>query len=379
MAKQFKLLICTSEYYPKGSGIANVVYNVEQELKKNGIKVDVCSTTGNIKCGSMNLIYKYGGIGLIHFWLKAKKIIRKNQSKYDAIWLHNPLIPNYFSSKKTLITTHTTYKEMFEYIKKQKVWKLYPYYALMIAYEKFCYKSIRKKEFTVTSNKTIEELKNLKVEGKITIVPNGAVTDPNLSAEKRNNAKNALIKKYSIKKSHKIFIYAGRLDYQKNIFGMADTFAELKKYNKNLTLLVVGDGSLREEFIKYIKEKNIKDVILAGQISYEQLMEHYRGSDYFIMASFYEGFPLTLLEGTSTGLIPFLSKIPIFEDFMKTVKIGEIVDFEKPSRAAKKIRDYLKQPHKQQHEELIKTLDKNYSWKKISSTYKKLIEEKNEF
>lgn len=36
-----KLLICVSEYYPYGSGIANVAYNVVEQLKKRGVDCTV--------------------------------------------------------------------------------------------------------------------------------------------------------------------------------------------------------------------------------------------------------------------------------------------------------------------------------------------------
>ena len=58
-----KILICTSEYYPQGSGIANVAYNVVEKLKKKGITCEVCSPVGpDIKLGSE---IKYGRLSLL--------------------------------------------------------------------------------------------------------------------------------------------------------------------------------------------------------------------------------------------------------------------------------------------------------------------------
>jgi len=39
---KLKILVCTSEYYPQGSGIANVAYNVVEKLKEKGITCEVC-------------------------------------------------------------------------------------------------------------------------------------------------------------------------------------------------------------------------------------------------------------------------------------------------------------------------------------------------
>ncbi|MGI6079023.1 MAG: hypothetical protein ACOYCB_12880, partial [Fastidiosipilaceae bacterium] len=56
-----KLLVCATEYHPYGSGIANVVYNVVEHLKEQGVECTVCSPTGpDIKLGSLKLIEKTG-------------------------------------------------------------------------------------------------------------------------------------------------------------------------------------------------------------------------------------------------------------------------------------------------------------------------------
>ena len=53
-----KILICSFENYPQGSGIAHVVYNLKNFFKKKGLDVDVCSPIGNIKLGNQKLIEK---------------------------------------------------------------------------------------------------------------------------------------------------------------------------------------------------------------------------------------------------------------------------------------------------------------------------------
>ena len=47
-----RVLICATEYYPNGSGIANVAFNVVRELESMGVECTVCSPTGpDIKLG----------------------------------------------------------------------------------------------------------------------------------------------------------------------------------------------------------------------------------------------------------------------------------------------------------------------------------------
>jgi 1,2-diacylglycerol 3-alpha-glucosyltransferase len=105
-----KLLICASEYYPNGSGIANVAYNMVEELKKNGISCIVCSPTGpDIKLGNPKLIKKYGIIGLLYYWNEVSKFLETNQNKFDVLWYHNPLFIKKCLDQNIVATIHTTY------------------------------------------------------------------------------------------------------------------------------------------------------------------------------------------------------------------------------------------------------------------------------
>src|SRR5665647_1798295 len=103
-----KLLVCTTEYYPHGAGIANVAYNVVKVLQTSGVNCSVCSPYGpDITLGSHYLIQKMGIIGLLYYWYRVSRYFKKNN--YDAVWLHNPffIISNPFTN--ALVTMHSTY------------------------------------------------------------------------------------------------------------------------------------------------------------------------------------------------------------------------------------------------------------------------------
>ncbi len=86
-----KLLICTTEYFPHGAGIANVVYNIVEQLKGKGFECTVCSPTGpDIELGSWGLIEKAGVLGLLNYWHQVSRYFKGND--FDAAWLQNPFI-----------------------------------------------------------------------------------------------------------------------------------------------------------------------------------------------------------------------------------------------------------------------------------------------
>ena len=66
-------------------------------------------------------------------------------------------------------------------------------------------------------------------------------------------------------------------------------------------MLIVGDGSLREDLEKTAKELGIMDfVAFAGKK--EDTESYYQAMDVFVLPSLLEGFPLVLLEAQCSGL-----------------------------------------------------------------------------
>ena len=235
-----KILICAHEYYPYGSGIANVVYNLKKGFTKQGHNVKICSPTGpDCKIGSQKLIEKFGGLGIIYFWRCVGGFLKKIAKGYDVVYLHNPLLLTKINAKNIICVTHTSYWAMYKEFYYKKVF-LTPYYLLMCLFEFISYNLFLKNfKFIVTSNKTIEELKvyNIKVDK---VVPNGVDVKKANSNKSKNQARD---KKYN-------FLFVGRLEYQKNLFNLLLTYLEIKKKDDRFALTIVGDGVLKNKLIK---------------------------------------------------------------------------------------------------------------------------------
>jgi len=95
------------------------------------------------------------------------------------------------------------------------------------------------------------------------------------------------------------FISVGRLDAGKNHRLLIDAFSQLKQ--KNIQLIILGEGELHRELEKQIKILNLEEkVILQGFESnpYQYLLR----SHVFVFSSNYEGFPNVLIEALACGL-----------------------------------------------------------------------------
>ena len=172
-------------------------------------------------------------------------------------------------------------------------------------------------------------------EGRVTIIPNVIeckrfVYNPIIREEYR--------KKLGISDNTLLLGCTARFCYPKNQAFAVSILKELHKKNINSVLLLVGDGEERPIIEAKIAENRLEEFVkFAGIVSnvsdYEQAM------DVFLMPSFYEGLPLSLIEAQISGLPCFVSEgVPKEAD--KTGLVKFISLDEGPSKWASTILDY---------------------------------------
>lgn len=85
--------------------------------------------------------------------------------------------------------------------------------------------------------------------------------------------------------------------------------SKVKEYNesKNIKLLIVGDGLLRNDMLNYATKKDlVEDVIFVGIQKYTA--PWYSAMDCFVLPSLYEGFGIVCIEAQASGLPCFVSE-----------------------------------------------------------------------
>ena len=129
--------------------------------------------------------------------------------------------------------------------------------------------------------------------------------------------------------SNKFLIgHVGRFQEQKNHAFILEIFYEILKLNNNGILLLVGEGSLKDEIIKKSKEMKIYEkIIFYGQSN--NVNELYQAMDAFLFPSLYEGLGIVLVEAQSCGLKCYAS-----DTIPKEVKILDSLKFIELSKTA---------------------------------------------
>ena len=254
-----KILVCVSEYYPKGSGIANVAYNVVNHLQSKGIDCVVCSPTGpDIRLGSIG---EFGLISLIYFWYEVKKYFKDEKTVFDGVWLHNPLFISKNTFDNSLVTIHTT---TIGKRRRQYPWKLHIYYFLSSIIEKYCFKKIDENtQFTIVDPTVEKELLKIGVnKEKISYIPNGVETN----LFKPIIDKKTLRKDLGLPVDDILLICVGRITPAKQPLKLIKIFSKLTNEIKNITLIVVGNGDLLNKTKKLVESENLKNVKFLGRV-----------------------------------------------------------------------------------------------------------------
>lgn len=93
----------------------------------------------------------------------------------------------------------------------------------------------------------------------------------------------------------------GRLVYSKNQRFILHIACELKKIDDNFKLWFIGDGNLREDLNQLVKDLKLdENVTFWGNV--ENVSEILNAMDFFVFPSFFEGFPVSLVEAQVNGI-----------------------------------------------------------------------------
>jgi len=355
-----KILVCTSEYFPKGSGIANVAYNVVEQLKKKGITCEVCSPIGpDIKIGSE---IKYGRLSLLRFWNKVAKYF-KDQADYDLVWLHNPLFINKIPFNKCLVTVHST-----PHVAKT----IYPlhihaYKKISSYIDEHCLKNFNKEtKFTAVDLSVLSQMVKLGIpKENIKYIPNGVDVD----LFNVRNGKKSFRQKMGIQEEDIILLSYSRISDVKRPLKLIELFSEICEKISNITLIFAGDGELLFKAKKLAKNKNLKNIKFLGYIDHKKVAPTLlASSDYYILISKYEGQPLTLLEAMASGLKCIVSDLSNLKMIIDNANCGIAVDVNKDN-ASDEMLKYLKSDNSNHKINARRYAVKNFNWEIIADQY----------
>jgi 1,2-diacylglycerol 3-alpha-glucosyltransferase len=326
-------------YKPYISGITNYVEINKQYLEQAGHEVFVF-TFGDLdyKDNEANIIRSPGvpladtGFYLSMRYSRAAKTLLQTM---DVVHVHHPFLSGRLALRycrplgiPIVFTNHTRYD-----LYAQAYLPLMPdevSHGLLQAYmPPFC----NAVDLVITPSAGMEKvLRELNVEGKIEILPNG------VDLKNFHNAAPIPRAQFGYKDDDILLVYAGRIALEKNIPFLLESFSGVAKAIPNVHLLLIGGGvqQFEEEIRALVKDMDVpRRVRLVGKIPYDQLPAYLTMCNIFVTASVTEVHPLSIIEAMGAGLPTMGIESVGVGDTVEDGKTGFLATHDLPAFTAK--------------------------------------------
>ncbi len=317
--KKFKIAMFTNNYFPVIGGVPISIKRLSKALRKKGHEVKIYAPTykkesevdeSNIfRCGT---IYYYQEAGLDMpvtniFSPKIKKDFEKEH--FDIVHCHHPF---WLGSKgrrlaeknniPTAFTYHTRLEKYAHYV--PDILFMRKFFANRLSH--FLIRNFANKTDAVfaPTDSTKDYLRNVGVSRYIEVMATGIDFDSyECNEEKIDNLRD----KYK-KENDYLLLTVSRLSKEKNLYFLLDGIKRLKEKSKlNFKLLVIGEGSEREELQKHINMHNLQEEVeLIGAVDFRKISRYYLAADLFVFASTTETQGMVLLEAMA-GYTPVVA------------------------------------------------------------------------
>lgn len=314
-----RIALFSDTYPPQINGVATATYTLAKAMRENGHEILIVTVAeakqkkltfedGIIRIPGVTVkrLYNYKFTWLYNF--KAYKMIKDFNpdiihvqteagvgifGRICAGKLHVPLIYTY----------HTLYENYTYYVTRG----IEPMDSIAKKFVKWLSTLVgdTTSGFTTTSLKTKRALRKYGVKDYINVIPNGLDLDmfkeENLDLTKIKEIKD----KYSLNGKFTMLIL-GRMAKEKSnelLLRWIKNYIE-KTNDRDLKILIVGDGPALNELENLAKELNIADIVsFVGCINHDEIPLYYRVSDLYISASTTETQGLTYNEAMASRLL----------------------------------------------------------------------------
>ena len=144
-------------------------------------------------------------------------------------------------------------------------------------------------------------------------------------------------------KSKKVILYVGQFIERKGLKQLVEAFSRLKREEKGVGLILVGDGPQRQELVT--RCQGVEDVHFTKIIQPEDLPLYYAIADVFVLPSLYDRFGIVVSEAMASGLpIIATEKVGASADIIRDGVNGYVVKDRDVDGLYEALRKILKDP-----------------------------------
>jgi glycosyltransferase involved in cell wall biosynthesis len=359
-------LICDN-IPPVAAGPGYHVFGLSRKLKERGHQITIITRGSWKKPYYKEVIngidvYRVRFIPIYPFHLQlhgffVSSFLKSIESNFDLIHLHNANIPMVDTSLLKVVTVHGT---MRGYVPYRKILDL-P--SLIVRIFSSMYIEIDR-QIVKNADRVIAISKACANELRLFY----GITDLDII----HNAVDSTFFCPSNHKTHKnsYILYAGRVSAEKGLIDLVNSAKHVCKKYPNFKFVIAGNGPLERHLKKLVSTLNLEsNFFFAGSVNHETLLKFYQNATVYVLPSYREGLPTTLLEAMSCGLPVVATAISGITDVIDNHKTGLLVPTNSPENLANAILMLIEDS--KLSEEIAKNarmhVQKYYDWDIIAS------------
>jgi glycosyltransferase involved in cell wall biosynthesis len=173
---------------------------------------------------------------------------------------------------------------------------------------------------------------------KLVVVPNGI--DLASRAERRQ-----VRRRLGISDDAVVLGMVARLAYPKDPLMFLHAAKKICASFKHVTFVLAGGGPLADRCVQYVKENRLGDrVLLLGETPPADVRDFLLGFDAFVLASKFEGLPLTIIEAMFAGLPVIASNVGGVGELVRDGRNGLLFDSDDEDELTAKIQHLIRNP-----------------------------------
>lgn len=208
------------------------------------------------------------------------------------------------------------------------------------------------------------------IKERVTIINNGVISSKYLPQHTQDN-----------KNEVKVLFIGGTDARRKGIYTLAKAIPLVVEEFSSITFTFIGKSEI-ENIQKLFREVKIEEYVrILGQVSEEEKIRHLRSADIFVLPTYSEGLPITILEAMAAGLPIISTPVGAIPEVIEEGKNGFLVQVGNYEALAEKMlilakdRRMRQKMRKNNLEKIVKQYDQSIIMSKLDNEYSELLEE----